>query len=131
MIWTFFHRMIFLKIRFGFIFFRVKSTTPRCHSSFYRVLLSLVVRHFWVSAILNSSIITWVVRHFNCPESKIREHIVFSLSVCLCQRLGRGISVSQSILFGFEILLNPSFCFFFNFAVWMRVCKLYDDILYI
>ena len=69
---------------------RVKSTTPHCHSSFYRVLLSLVVRHFWVSVILNSLIITCVVRHFNCQESKIRGHIVFTLSVCLCQRLGRG-----------------------------------------
>jgi hypothetical protein len=61
-----------------------------CDSSFYRVLLSLVIRHFWVSVILNSFIITCVVRHFNCPESKIRGHIVFALSVCLCQRLGRG-----------------------------------------
>ena len=42
------------------------------------------------SVILNSFIITCVVRHFNCPESKIRGHIVFALSVCLCQRLGRG-----------------------------------------
>ena len=99
------------------IFSCVKSTTPRCHSSFYRVLLSLVVRHFCVSVILNSFIITCVVRHFNCPESKIREHIVFALSVCLCQRLGRGhqcfTNASCSVL--------KSFCIrhfnFFNFAV--------------
>jgi hypothetical protein len=43
------------------------STSPHYHSSFYRVLLSLVVRHFCVSVILNSFIITCVVRHFNCP----------------------------------------------------------------
>ena len=131
MIWTFFHRIIFKKKRFG-IFFRVKLTTPRCHSSFYRALLSLVVRHFWVSVILNSFIITCVVRHFNCPESKIRGHIVFALSVCLCQDWDGGISVSQTHLVRFW---NPFasvilFVFFF-FAVWVRVCKLYDDILYI
>jgi hypothetical protein len=114
------------------IFFsRVNSTTPRCHSSFYRVLLSLVVRHFWVSVILNSFIITCVVHHFNCPESKIRGHLVFGPSVCLCQRLGRGhqcfTNASCSVL--------KSFCIrhfvFLNFAVWVGVCKLYDDILYI
>ena len=130
MIWTFFHRIIFKKNPI-WIFFRVKSTTPRGHSSFYGVLLSLVVRHFWVSVILNSLIITCVVRHFNCQESKIRGHIVFALTVCLCQRLGRGhqcfTNASCSVL--------KSFCirhfFFFYFAVWVRVCKLYDDILYI
>jgi hypothetical protein len=45
-IWTFFHRIISKKKRFGYFFSRVKSTTPRCHSSLYRILLSLVVRHF-------------------------------------------------------------------------------------
>ena len=40
--------------------------------------------------------------------------------------IGTGESVfHKRILFDFEILLHPSFCFF-NFAV----CKLYDDILY-
>ena len=83
------------------------------------------------SVILNSFIITCFVRHFNCPESKIRGHIVFALSVCLCQRLGRGhqcfTNASCSVL--------KSFCIrhfvIFNFAVWVGVCKLYDDILYI
>jgi hypothetical protein len=131
MIWTFFHRIIFLKNRFGFFFLCVKSTTPRCHSSFYRVLLSLVVRHFWVSVILNSFIITWVVRHFNCPESKIREHIVFALSVCLCQRLGRGHQCFTKHLVRFWNTFESVILFFFNFAVWVRVCKLYDDIMYI
>ena len=113
------------------IFFRVKLTTPRCHSSFYRALLSLVVHHFWVSVILNSFIITCVVRHFNCPESKIRVHIVFALS-SVYVKIGTGASVfHKRILFDFEIPLHPSFCFvFFYFAVWVRVCKLYDDILY-
>jgi hypothetical protein len=36
------------------IFISCEIDEPRCHSSFYRVLLSLVVRHFWVSVILNS-----------------------------------------------------------------------------
>ena len=118
MIWTFFHRIIFFKKPIWIFFPRVKSTTPRCHRSFYRVLLSPVVRHFWVSVILNSFIITCVVRHFNCPESKIRGHIVFALSkirghivfalsVCLCQRLGRGhqcfTNASCSVLKSFYI----------------------------
>ena len=41
------------------IFFSCDIDEPRCHSSFYRVLLSLVVRHF------KQFIITCVVRHFN------------------------------------------------------------------
>jgi hypothetical protein len=121
MIWAFFHRIIFLKNRFGF-FSRVKSTTPRCHSSFYKVLLSLVVRHFWVSVILNSFIITCVVRHFNCPESNIRGHIVFALSVCLCQRLGRGhqcfTNASCSVLKSFCI---RHFVFFILLFEWEYV----------
>ena len=68
MIWTFFHRIIFKKKRFG-IFFRVKSTTPRCRSSFYRVLLSLVVRHFWVSVTLN--LFKQFYHHLCCPSSSI------------------------------------------------------------
>jgi hypothetical protein len=62
------------------IFFLCKSTSPHYHSSFYRVLFSLVVRHFCVSVFLNSFIITCIVRHFNCPESKIRGH--YKLSTC-------------------------------------------------
>ena len=113
-IWTFFHRIISKKKRFGYFVSRVKSPTPRCHSSLYRILLSLVVRHFWVSVILNSFIITCVVRHCNCPESKIRRHRVFALSVCLCQRLGRGHQCfTNASFFGFEILLHPSFLYFF------------------
>jgi hypothetical protein len=81
MIWTFFHRIILKKKKNDLdIFFLCKSTSPHYHSSFYRVLLSLVVRHFCVSVILNSFIITCVVRHFNCPESKIRGH--YKLSTC-------------------------------------------------
>ena len=69
-----------------------------------------------LSVILNSFIITCVVRHFNFPESKIRGHIVFALSVCLCSKIGTGASVfHKRILFGFEILLHPSF-FFFKFC---------------
>jgi hypothetical protein len=58
----FLSRIIFLKNRFGF-FPRVKSTTPRCHSSFYRVLLFVI---------LNSFIITCVVRHFNCTGKSVK-----------------------------------------------------------
>ena len=113
MIRTFFHRIIFKKNRLGF-FFSYEIDEPRCHSSFYRDLLSLVVRHFWVSVILNSFIITCVVRHFDCPQSKIRRHIVFALSVCLCQRLGWGhpffTNASCSVLKSFCI---RHFLFFF------------------
>ena len=124
MIWTFFHRIIFKKKKNDLDFFsRVKSTTPRCHRSFYRVLLSLVVRHFWVFVILNSFIITCVVRHFNFPESKIRGHIVFALSVCLCKRLGQGISVSQTHLVQFWNPFASVILFFFNFVTRLRVLK--------
>ena len=100
------------------IFSCVKSTTPRYHSSFYRVLLSVVVRHFCVSVILFAR-----NRRFGgisfCP-------VLLSMS-----EIGTGASVfHKRILF-----VLKSFCIrhfnFFNFAVWVRVCKLYDFILYI
>ena len=83
------------------IFSCVKSTTPRYHSSFYRVLLSLVVRHFCVSVILNSFIITCVVRHFNCPESKIRGHKFLPCPSVYVRDWDGGISVSQTHLVRF------------------------------
>jgi hypothetical protein len=51
----------------------------------------LCVMHKFVLllSILSQNVESVKSRHFNCPESKIRGHIVCSLSVCLCQRLGR------------------------------------------
>ena len=83
------------------IFSCVKSTTPRCHSSFYRVLLSLVVRHFCVSVILKSFIITCVVRHFICPESKIWGHKFLPCPSVYVRDWDGGISVSQTHLVRF------------------------------
>ena len=83
------------------IFFPCEIDEPRCHSSFYRVLLSLVVRHFCVSVILNSFIITCVVRHFNCPESKIRGHKFLPCPSVYVRDWDGGISVSQTHLVRF------------------------------
>ena len=69
------------------------------------------------SVILNSFIITCVVRHFNFPESKIRG-ISFCPVRLSMSKIGTGASVfHKRILFGFEILLHPSFCLFVFFLL--------------